>query len=583
MARGRPSPAGRMACLAIVLLGAALCCAARRGPAGIPGGASDLIGAALLGSEGPGLGARLGGAVRDADKLAPAAITRALQGDSWAARKLRQAIEDKDVLLLDAVSEGDIDEVEQLIEDGADVDAVDGNGNTALMQATLDGELDVVRVLLDAGADVNKQGSFGATAIRIAVEIEDAAILELLLKSGADTEVRDEEGATPLVAAVIFDALEMVKILLKAGADPDGPYLTFGYTPLMLAAQRSEVDITEELLKAKADVQYQAPSGVTPLHHAAAFGNAEVTIILLDAGADLEAQMFELGHTPVLYAARFGNQETFEVLVDSGADLTVESIGNRTILHNAALAPNNTAVFELLFDNGLDINATDEVGQTPINLAAWIGDKPNIEILLSEGADPALNGIIICGCLDVESSTRCPADNCLSREDIEEIQTILGVEPGPQTLVQAVIDGDEDAGSDVNARAIANITPLSFGAYYGNKGGVLFLLSRGADSTIKPDDERLDEVCGCLAQLLLPTLRQCAVGACRTQEQIDEIEELLGGGRPAASLSGSGSGAATPVNGTGAVALASSAQDCASLPDVVAQLECVAAGTKEPS
>ena len=51
-----------------------------------------------------------------------------------------------------------IDEVKKLIEAGADVNAVDKNGITALQRASSWGRSDVVKMLIEAGADVNVVG-----------------------------------------------------------------------------------------------------------------------------------------------------------------------------------------------------------------------------------------------------------------------------------------------------------------------------------------------------------------------------------------------------------------------------------------
>ncbi|PIV33497.1 MAG: hypothetical protein COS34_07395, partial [Lysobacterales bacterium CG02_land_8_20_14_3_00_62_12] len=57
--------------------------------------------------------------------------------------------------LLEAARSGDHAEVARLIEAGADVDAHDADGRTALMWAARYGRTDIVTALLDAGADVN--------------------------------------------------------------------------------------------------------------------------------------------------------------------------------------------------------------------------------------------------------------------------------------------------------------------------------------------------------------------------------------------------------------------------------------------
>lgn len=94
--------------------------------------------------------------------------------------------------LMKAASEGDAARVTALLDGGADVNARDENGMTALMQAVKGNHTDTVRVLLERGADVNAKGRFlGYEAIILAVKANDTGIVELLLASGFDPAATD--------------------------------------------------------------------------------------------------------------------------------------------------------------------------------------------------------------------------------------------------------------------------------------------------------------------------------------------------------------------------------------------------------
>ena len=84
--------------------------------------------------------------------------------------------------LLSAVWDGDLAEVERLIEIGADVNAQDDYDMTALMWAANEGYTEIVELLIDAGADVNLQDEYGWTALMVAANTE---IRELLKAAGA--------------------------------------------------------------------------------------------------------------------------------------------------------------------------------------------------------------------------------------------------------------------------------------------------------------------------------------------------------------------------------------------------------------
>ena len=104
----------------------------------------------------------------------------------------------------------------------------------ALHRAAQAGNIDGVKAALDAGADVNARDGRGWTALIHAANKGYTLLVDPLLGAGADTSVRAPDGATALFVAALHGHAEIVAALLRAGADASvqGPK---GRTPLEVA------------------------------------------------------------------------------------------------------------------------------------------------------------------------------------------------------------------------------------------------------------------------------------------------------------------------------------------------------------
>src|SRR3954453_11504989 len=111
-------------------------------------------------------------------------------------------------------------------------------GSTPLMYAVLYGEADDVRLLLEAGAEPNARNEVGATALMWAADDLDKT--RLLLRAGADPNARSDDGRTPLLVATTWpQSTDVVKLLLDRGANPSAVVNSYRgpLTPLRLAAE----------------------------------------------------------------------------------------------------------------------------------------------------------------------------------------------------------------------------------------------------------------------------------------------------------------------------------------------------------
>jgi len=133
--------------------------------------------------------------------------------------------------LMRAAGDGNDKLVNQLLAAGADVNARDQRGESALMYACLHGKSDVllIRDLLAAGADVNATDRWGRTALYFAVQTtlpllgrtegQGEAIVRQLIAAGADVNVADNNQVSVLMKAARDSDIMTVRHLLRAGAD----------------------------------------------------------------------------------------------------------------------------------------------------------------------------------------------------------------------------------------------------------------------------------------------------------------------------------------------------------------------------
>mmetsp|Transcript_895 Transcript_895/g.1738 ORF Transcript_895/g.1738 Transcript_895/m.1738 type:complete len:196 (+) Transcript_895:57-644(+) len=106
--------------------------------------------------------------------------------------------------LMNAAHEGDMVEVLKLVSQGADLDATDDFGWTAVRFAARNGQVNVINTLIQRGCDMNKASVTGRTPLMSAVGNGHERVVELLMRSGADPKAMDKDGLTAYDIARFF-------------------------------------------------------------------------------------------------------------------------------------------------------------------------------------------------------------------------------------------------------------------------------------------------------------------------------------------------------------------------------------------
>ena len=114
---------------------------------------------------------------------------------------------------------GDLTQVNEAIEAGADVNGRDSVNWTPLMRAGEEGYTDIAKVLIDKGADVNGKDAPGWTALMHAAKNGHTDVAKLLIDKGADVNAKRWDGETALMFAALHGHTDIVKALIAGGVD----------------------------------------------------------------------------------------------------------------------------------------------------------------------------------------------------------------------------------------------------------------------------------------------------------------------------------------------------------------------------
>lgn len=155
-----------------------------------------------------------------------------------------------------------------------------------LHQAIKDGEIDVVAILLSSGAASPSALVKGKTPLYVACEAGNVDIAKLLLQKGAQVSQKNDlsykakydkywsvndfdctHGSLPMKAAIKSGSLELVELLIEHGADFDGVG-NLGRSPLMEALHAGKEDLALLFIEKGANLRLKEAMGCNVIHFA---------------------------------------------------------------------------------------------------------------------------------------------------------------------------------------------------------------------------------------------------------------------------------------------------------------------------
>ncbi|MCL1875565.1 MAG: ankyrin repeat domain-containing protein [Synergistaceae bacterium] len=283
-----------------------------------------------------------------------------------------------------------------------------------------EGSLEKIVEAVKKGANVNARNEYGLSALMSAMvreENADPEVIKALIEGGADINVRHNDGSTPIMTAAALCRPEVIAAFIKGGVTANANDNN-GRNALMSAAQSNpDPEAITVLIKAGVRVNTKDDNGQTALMSAARWNiNPEVIKALLDNGADA-LDKDNGGKTALDYASENENKKIAELLNHPGASLipSPEGNGDEKTEGEIRLKDNNTGKTNTLYppfseeDKGLLFYNNDRFGYS-----VMIPDIFTVAVLLPEDGD----GIIL-GSADGKATFRVSGGFVMDKDQLQ--------------------------------------------------------------------------------------------------------------------------------------------------------------------
>ncbi|KAA0708823.1 hypothetical protein E1301_Tti018461 [Triplophysa tibetana] len=383
--------------------------------------------------------------------------------------------------ILKAVSTGDLYLLQDLIK-GMDINSAHRSADTLLHLAAEHGKEAIIYFLLRQGAEMNFKDREGRTALHRASERGHTAVALALAKAGSDIHAKDQASKTPLHLAAQNGHESIVKALVLE----EQKHFKNQTTVLHMAAIQDDATLAEVLLRNGALVDTRDGHRKTALYHAVRHGSEKTAAVLLKAGAQVESvivdAVFKLNKKPLSSLfSQYGQESMSPKEINSALFKAVEM--------------NLDEVVAALLDHGADVNCCNELGYTPMLLAAELGNTEVFKILVTRMArlDERLPNQISGLHLAIQSGSMQVAQILLDK----------GIDPninGPkdQTPLHLSAIHNQPAfmplllrmGAEINSITQEGLTALHLASKNGNTEAVAQLLERKADIHVKDKQGR---------------------------------------------------------------------------------------------
>lgn len=289
-----------------------------------------------------------------------------------------------DLTLLEKSAENST-KIMQMIIDKVDKKLINDSleGKTPLIIAVGNSYIDTAKILIENGANINAVDIEGWSALSYAVNNGDIEIAKLLLENKA--KIKDEL-LLAIKSPIVESSINMMKLLIDNKANINDTDEN-GFTPLNITIESGDMELTKFLITNGANVNSLMQDGVSLIGYAIAQNNMDLLQILIENGANVNYTVGDSwANTPLQTASRLGLDNVVRILLTRNVDINAVDINGNTALHTAALN-SQLSVVKLLLEKNPNLDIQNKVGNTALHLAVISGNIDIVGELVLKGAN----------------------------------------------------------------------------------------------------------------------------------------------------------------------------------------------------
>ena len=289
-----------------------------------------------------------------------------------------------DLTLLEKSAENSA-KIMQMIIDKVDKKLINDSleGKTPLIIAVGNSYIDTAKILIENGANINAVDIEGWSALSYAVNNGDIEIAKLLLENKA--KIKDEL-LIAIKSPIVESRINIMKLLIDNKANINYTDEN-GFNPLNIAIESGDMELTKFLITNGANVNSLMQDGVSLIGYAIAQNNMDLLQILIENGANVNYTNGDSwADTPLKTASRLGLDNVVRILLTRNVDINAVDMNGNTALHTAALN-SQLSIVKLLLEKNPSLDIQNKVGNTALHLAVISGNIDIVGELVLKGAN----------------------------------------------------------------------------------------------------------------------------------------------------------------------------------------------------